>query len=98
MKIEQTNIKDLLILSPSVFEDDRGYFLNHINLKEIGINIDFIQDNQSHSKKGTLRGLHYQNPPYAQTKLIRVLQGKIIDVAVDLRKDSLTFGQSFTIY
>jgi dTDP-4-dehydrorhamnose 3,5-epimerase len=100
MKIEQTNIKDLLILSPSVFEDDRGYFFESYNkktLEEIGINIDFIQDNQSHSKKGTLRGLHYQNPPYAQTKLIRVLQGKIIDVAVDLRKDSLTFGQSFTI-
>jgi dTDP-4-dehydrorhamnose 3,5-epimerase len=100
MKIEQTNIKDLLILSPSVFEDDRGYFFESYNkntLEEIGINIDFVQDNQSHSKKGTLRGLHYQNPPYAQTKLIRVLQGKIIDVAVDLRKDSLTFGQSFTI-
>lgn len=100
MNIEQTFIKDLVILTPSVFEDERGYFFegyNKTKLNSLGIDIDFVQDNQSFSKKGTLRGLHYQNPPFAQTKLVRVLQGEIIDVAVDLRKDSPTFGKHFSI-
>jgi dTDP-4-dehydrorhamnose 3,5-epimerase len=100
MNIEQTPIPDLVILTPAVFEDERGYFFESYSkskLERLGIHIDFVQDNQSFSKKGTLRGLHYQNPPFAQTKLVRVLQGEIMDVAVDLRKDSLTFGKYFGI-
>jgi dTDP-4-dehydrorhamnose 3,5-epimerase len=100
MNIEQTSIKDLVLISPSVFEDARGYFFESYNksiFSDLGITIDFIQDNQSFSKKGTLRGLHYQNLPFAQTKLVRVLQGEIIDVAVDLRKDSPTFGKHFSV-
>ena len=100
MNIEQTPIQDLVIITPTVFADERGYFMESYNktkLKDLGINIEFVQDNQSFSKKGTLRGLHYQNPPFAQTKLVRVLEGEIIDVAVDLRKESPTYGQSFAI-
>ena len=100
MTLETTTIQDLMIINPAVFNDERGYFFEAYNKEKFGdleIAIDFVQDNQSFSKKGTLRGLHYQNPPYAQTKLVRVLQGEIIDVAVDLRKDSATFGQSFSI-
>ena len=100
MNIELTYIKDLVLLTPTVFEDERGYFFEAFNKKklaDLGIHIDFIQDNQSFSKKGTLRGLHYQNPPFAQTKLVRVLEGEIMDVAVDLRKDSPTFGKQYSI-
>jgi dTDP-4-dehydrorhamnose 3,5-epimerase len=100
MNIEQTFIKDLVLISPSVFEDARGYFFEAYNkskFSDLGITIDFVQDNQSFSKKDTLRGLHYQNPPFAQTKLVRVLQGEIIDVAVDLRKDSPTYGKHFSV-
>jgi dTDP-4-dehydrorhamnose 3,5-epimerase len=100
MKIEPTFIKDLVIITPTVHEDERGYFMESYNknkLIDLGINIDFVQDNQSFSKKGTLRGLHYQNPPFAQTKLVRVLEGEIIDVVVDLRKDSPTFGKHFSL-
>lgn len=70
---------------------------SEIKFKGLGINIDFVQDNQSFSKRGTLRGLHYQNPPYAQTKLVRVLEGEIIDVAVDLRKNSPTYGKAYSV-
>lgn len=100
MKIETTFIQDLVVLTPTVFEDARGYFFEGYNkntLASLGLTIDFVQDNQSFSQKGTLRGLHYQNPPYAQTKLVRVLQGEIMDVAVDLRKNSPTYGQHFSI-
>jgi dTDP-4-dehydrorhamnose 3,5-epimerase len=100
MTIQQTFIKDLVLLNPAVFEDERGYFFEAYNkskLEDLGINIDFVQDNQSFSKKGTLRGLHYQNPPFAQTKLVRVLEGEIMDVVLDLRKDSHTFGKHFEI-
>jgi dTDP-4-dehydrorhamnose 3,5-epimerase len=100
MNIEPTFITDLVVLSPAVFEDERGYFFEAYNkskFADLGIDIDFVQDNQSFSKNGTLRGLHYQNPPFAQTKLVRVLQGEIRDVAVDLRKDSPTFGKHFGI-
>lgn len=100
MTIETTTIKDLVIINPTVFNDERGYFFEAYNkekFRENGILYNFIQDNQSFSKKGTVRGLHYQNDPYAQTKLVRVLQGEIIDVAVDLRKDSATYGESFEI-
>lgn len=97
---EKTFISDLVVLSPIVFEDERGYFFESYNKKKIeqeNILIDFVQDNQSFSKKGTVRGLHYQNSPFAQTKLVRVLQGEILDVAVDIRKNSPTFGQHFSI-
>jgi dTDP-4-dehydrorhamnose 3,5-epimerase len=100
MKIETTSIQDLVIINPTVFEDARGYFFEAYNqniLSEQGIHINFVQDNQSFSKRGTLRGLHYQNPPFAQTKLVRVLQGEIMDVAVDIRKNSPTYGQHFSI-
>jgi len=100
MNKEEVFIKDLYIITPAVFEDERGYFFEGYNKKKfsaLGIDIDFVQDNQSFSQRGTLRGLHYQNPPYAQTKLVRVLQGEIMDVAVDLRKDSPTYGQHFGI-
>ena len=100
MNIETTFIKDLVIINPTVFEDARGYFFEDYNQNTLaaqGINVHFVQDNQSFSKHGTLRGLHYQNPPFAQTKLVRVLQGEIIDVAVDIRKQSPTYGQHFAI-
>ena len=100
MNVETTFIQDLVVLTPDVFEDSRGYFFEGYNknkLSALGIDIEFVQDNQSFSQRGTLRGLHYQNPPYAQTKLVRVLQGEIMDVAIDLRKDSPTYGQHFAI-
>lgn len=100
MNLEPTFINDLVILTPAVFEDERGYFFESYSkskMLDLGIQIDFVQDNQSFSKRGTLRGLHYQNPPFAQTKLVRVLQGAIMDVAVDLRKDSPTYGKHFGI-
>jgi dTDP-4-dehydrorhamnose 3,5-epimerase len=100
MTIETTPFDDLVIIKPTVLEDARGYFFEAYNqntLVEHGININFVQDNQSFSIQGTLRGLHYQNLPYAQTKLVRVLQGEIIDVALDLRKNSSTYGQHFAI-
>jgi dTDP-4-dehydrorhamnose 3,5-epimerase len=100
MTIENTPIQDLLIINPTVFEDARGYFFEAYNQNTLaaqGITINFVQDNQSFSKRGTLRGLHYQNPPYDQTKLIRVLQGEIMDICVDIRRTSPTYGQHFAI-
>jgi dTDP-4-dehydrorhamnose 3,5-epimerase len=100
MKIEETFIKDLVVVEPAVFGDERGYFFeayNKTKFSELGIDIEFVQDNQSFSKKGTLRGLHYQNPPFGQTKLIQVLQGEIMDVVVDLRKKSSTYKKVFSI-
>jgi dTDP-4-dehydrorhamnose 3,5-epimerase len=95
-----TDIPDLLIFEPVVYTDNRGYFFESYNEKTFlveGINHRFVQDNQSYSTYGVIRGLHYQLDPYAQTKLVRVLQGKILDVAVDLRRSSKTFGKSFAI-
>lgn len=100
MKAEETYIKDLLVLFPSVFEDSRGYFFEAYNqdkFEQNGITYQFIQDNQSYSKRGVIRGLHLQMNPYAQAKLVRVLQGEILDVAVDLRKNSSTYGQYFSV-
>lgn len=100
MQLIDTPIPDLFIIKPKVFEDTRGYFLESYNMKvlsEKGIDIPFIQDNESKSSKGVLRGLHYQLAPYAQTKLIRAVYGTILDVAVDIRKGSPTFGQHFSI-
>jgi dTDP-4-dehydrorhamnose 3,5-epimerase len=98
MRLITTGFDDLLILEPKLIEDERGYFMESYSqktLSENGININFVQDNQSKSKKGVLRGLHFQNAPYAQTKLIRVLSGSILDIVVDLRKGKSTFGESF---
>jgi len=98
MNIIETGIEDLVILEPQVFEDPRGYFFesyNYEKLKNKGIDLVFVQDNQSKSSRGVIRGLHYQLNPHAQTKLVRVLQGSIFDVAVDIRKNSPTFGKWF---
>jgi dTDP-4-dehydrorhamnose 3,5-epimerase len=100
MPFIKTELEGLLIFEPKVFEDSRGYFFEAYNnsvFKEAGINMSFVQDNQSQSSYGVIRGLHYQNNPYAQTKLVRVLVGKILDIAVDIRKDSPTYGRSFAI-
>lgn len=101
MNVIETKIKDLLIFEPRVFADDRGWFMESFNqqvfekaLADRGLDIpQFVQDNHSFSKKGVLRGLHYQLNPHAQGKLVRVVQGRAWDVAVDIRKDSETFGQ-----
>ena len=96
MKFIKTTIPDVVIIEPKVFEDDRGYFMETFrkDLFDKHVRkIDFIQDNESKSKKGVLRGLHYQLPPFAQSKLVRVIKGSVIDVAVDIRKGSPTFGK-----
>ena len=100
MIITPTPIKNLLILEPQIFKDDRGYFYESYNknrFSELGINDVFVQDNQSCSKKGVIRGLHFQIPPYSMTKLVRVVKGSVMDVAVDLRKDSPTYGHHFSV-
>lgn len=100
MNVVETGIEGLIILEPRVFEDSRGYFFESFNLKEwksLGINQEFVQDNQSKSSYGVIRGLHYQLAPFSQTKVVRVLAGEVLDVAVDLRKGSETFGKSFSI-
>jgi dTDP-4-dehydrorhamnose 3,5-epimerase len=100
MNLIATEIPDLWILEPKVFYDERGFFSESYNqktLESLGINYQFIQDNHSASTYGVLRGLHYQKAPYAQTKLVRVVKGAVIDVAVDLRKGSPTFLKSFAI-
>ena len=100
MNFIETEIPGLIIIEPKVFQDDRGYFLESFNLKEfndhIG-NVDFVQDNESKSAYGVLRGLHFQKPPFTQSKLVRCIFGKILDVAVDMRSDSLTFSRHLTI-
>ena len=97
MDVQSLTIPDIKIITPQVFGDDRGYFFESYNAGKLadtaGITESFVQDNQSRSAKGVLRGLHYQLNPKAQGKLVRVLQGEIFDVAVDIRKDSPTFGQ-----
>ncbi len=100
MNIIETKLSGLLIIEPKVFEDNRGYFFESYNKKkweEAGIDINFVQDNQSLSGYGVIRGLHYQLAPYAQTKLVRVLHGKVLDIVVDIRQGSLTFGHSLGI-
>lgn len=100
MTIEKTAIADLIVVEPSVYKDDRGYFFESFNkeqFKKNDLDYDFIQDNQSFSKRGVIRGLHFQVGAYAQTKLVRVLEGEILDVAVDLRVASETYGQYFSI-
>ena len=100
MKVTKTEIDGVFIIEPQVFEDERGCFFESYNkekLKEQGIDYDFIQDNQSKSKYGTIRGIHFQKGEYAQAKLVRVLEGTVLDVAVDLRKDSPTFGKHVAV-
>lgn len=100
MKITKTTIDSLFILEPMVFNDDRGYFLESYNkqkLEEYLPEINFIQDNESKSTKGVLRGLHFQKPPFDQSKLVRCIQGEVLDVAVDLRKGSSTYGKHESI-
>ena len=97
MKVTPLNISDVFLIEPEVFGDDRGFFFESFNQNKfeeaIGKKINFVQDNHSKSVRGVLRGLHYQLPPKAQGKLVRVIQGEVFDVAVDLRKSSSTFGQ-----
>lgn len=96
MEIVKTSLEGLLIIKPDVFEDDRGYFFESFNREKFmhaGLNMNFLQDNESKSKKGVLRGLHYQAPPFDQGKLVRVIRGSVLDVAVDIRKGSPTYGK-----
>ncbi len=101
MKVEQTPLKDCYLIHDTVFKDNRGYFFESFNqqtfAKLTGLDVHFVQDNQSASTKGVLRGLHFQKGDAAQAKLVRVLQGSVLDVAVDLRKDSPTYGQHFAV-
>lgn len=100
MNFIQTEIPDVIIIEPNVYLDPRGYFLESFRKDKFvaaGINAEFLQDNQSFSKFGVLRGLHYQKAPYAQAKLVRVLSGRILDVAVDMRKGSPYFGKHVTV-
>lgn len=101
MELQQTSLKDCFILKPKVFRDERGLFYETYNEKLFqkitGVKTEFVQDNQSISSKGVLRGLHFQSGEMAQAKLVRVIKGKVLDIAVDLRKDSETFGKSFSV-
>ena len=100
MNIIETEIPDVIIIEPQVFGDHRGYFIESYNKERFPSkyqHINFVQDNESKSSKGVLRGLHYQLPPYAQTKLVRVIEGKVLDVAVDIRKGSPTFGKHVAV-
>ena len=96
MEVQDTAIEGLKIIKPRVFPDGRGHFFESWSkrkFEDAGLHLDFVQDNQSLSEKGVLRGLHFQEPPFAQGKLVRVIKGKALDVAVDIRKDSPTYGQ-----
>ena len=100
MEIIKTHIEGLLVIKPRIFEDDRGYFFESWSrnlFKDIGLDIDFVQDNQSLSQKGVLRGLHFQNPPYEQGKLVHVIKGSVMDIALDIRKKSPTYGHHFSV-
>lgn len=98
MEVVETKLKGVLVLKPKIFEDARGHFFESYNktlFENVGLNLNFVQDNQSLSQKGVLRGLHFQNPPHAQGKLVRVITGAVFDVAVDIRKGSPTYGHWF---
>ena len=101
MIVKETKLKGCFLIEPTVFKDRRGYFFESFNQQKfnesIGLNINFIQDNESFSVKGTLRGLHYQKGDFAQAKLVRVIKGKILDIAVDIRKKSPTFGEHISL-
>ena len=96
MEIEKFDIEGLVLLKPKIFEDERGYFYESFNkevFEKLGIGVNFLQDNESKSSKGVLRGMHFQKPPYAQAKLVRVIKGSVLDVVVDIRKSSETYGK-----
>ena len=97
MNVIKTEIEGVFVIEPQVFGDERGYFFESFNaerfLAETGVEVTFVQDNESLSKRGVLRGLHFQREPYAQAKLVRVVRGRVLDIAVDMRKDSPTFGR-----
>lgn len=97
MNVIRTDIEGVVVIEPQVFGDERGYFFESFNaerfLAQTGLRVEFVQDNESRSKRGVLRGLHFQREPYAQAKLVRVVQGRVIDVAVDIRPGSPTFGK-----
>jgi len=101
MTFTRTSIPDVILIDPMVHEDDRGYFIETFradNLEAfLGFKVPFVQDNESKSCYGVLRGLHYQLPPHAQTKLVRIIEGEVLDVAVDIRKGSPTFGQHVAV-
>jgi len=101
MKFSRAEIPDIIIIEPYVIEDKRGYFFESFKQNELneflGYDVTFCQDNESKSTYGVLRGLHYQEPPFAQAKLVRVIQGSVLDVAIDIRKDSPTFGKHIAI-
>lgn len=100
MPFIKTEIPDLLVFEPQVWKDDRGYFFesyNETTFKKAGIDNRFVQDNQAQSTYGVIRGLHYQLPPYSQAKLVRVIQGEVLDIVVDIRPQSPTYGRSFSI-
>lgn len=100
LELKTFNIKDVLLFTPKVFNDDRGYFMESFQLeryRENGLNSDFVQDNESSSAKYVLRGLHFQKAPFAQAKLVRVISGAIFDVAVDIRKNSPTYGDYVSV-
>ena len=101
MEIIKTNIEGLLIIKPRVHEDERGYFFESWSKESFsanGIDINFVQDNQSLSSKGVIRGLHFQNPPFEQGKLVRVISGSVLDVAVDIRSNSPTYGNHVSVF
>jgi dTDP-4-dehydrorhamnose 3,5-epimerase len=100
MEIKKVEIPRLLVIQPQVFYDSRGYFFesyNKIKLQAQGLDVNFVQDNQSMSSKGTLRGLHFQRPPFEQGKMVSVLKGAVLDVVVDIRKNSSSYGKYFSI-
>lgn len=100
MEIQKTHIEGLIVLQPKIWKDDRGYFFESFRqdiFSKLNIDVNFVQDNQSLSQKGTIRGLHYQIAPFEQGKLVRVVQGSVLDVALDIRKNSPTYGQYFAI-
>ena len=101
MKFTPQSIPEVILIEPTVHGDDRGYFVETFRQdlfeKSVGYKVNFIQDNESKSTKGVLRGLHYQLPPYTQAKLVRVIEGSVLDVAVDIRKSSPTFGQHVSV-
>ncbi len=101
IEVKKTDIEGVLIIEPKVFGDARGYFLESFNAKEFaektGLNINFVQDNESMSSYGVMRGLHFQRPPYTQSKLVRCVKGAVLDVAVDIRKGSPTYGQHVAV-
>lgn len=97
MNVIKTDIEGVFVIEPQVFGDERGYFFESFNaerfLAQTGVEVTFVQDNESRSKRGVLRGLHFQKKPHAQAKLVRVVQGRVLDVAVDIRPESPTFGK-----